>query len=87
MRVAFEELAGTLAAILAGRRMDSDRGELCARLFAETDCAGVYTHGVNRFPRFVRMIDAGGSMFTRRRLFRRKWDHWNGRTGVRDRAI
>ncbi len=57
--MAFEELARTLAAILAGRGMGTDRGHLCARMFAETDCDGVYTHGVNRFPRFVRMIDAG----------------------------
>ena len=58
--MAFEELARTLAAILAGRGMEADRAELCARLFAETDRDGVYTHGVSRFPRFIRMIDAGG---------------------------
>ena len=60
MRMAFEELARRLASILAGRGMQADRANLCARLFAETDRDGVYTHGVNRFPRFVRMIDAGG---------------------------
>ena len=59
MRRAFDDLVATLAAILAQRGMDSDRAALCARLFAETDRDGVYTHGVNRFPRFVRMIDAG----------------------------
>jgi len=56
----FEELARRLASILAGRGMQADRADLCARLFAETDRDGVYTHGVNRFPRFLRMIDAGG---------------------------
>ena len=30
-----------------------DRAETCARLFAETTRDGVYTHGINRFPRFV----------------------------------
>ncbi|HLK66728.1 MAG TPA: 3-dehydro-L-gulonate 2-dehydrogenase [Bryobacteraceae bacterium] len=60
MRIAFEDLTRTLATILAARGMETDRAELCARLFAETDRDGVYTHGVNRFPRFVRMIDAGG---------------------------
>jgi 3-dehydro-L-gulonate 2-dehydrogenase len=57
--MAFEELVRTLSAILAGRGMESDRAHVCARLFAETDRDGVYTHGVNRFPRFLRMIDAG----------------------------
>ncbi len=55
----FAELARKLADILAGRRMEAGRAKLCARLFAETDRDGVYTHGVNRFPRFVRMIDSG----------------------------
>ena len=55
----FDDLARALAAILTSRGMESERAELCARLFAETDRDGVYTHGVNRFPRFVRMIDAG----------------------------
>ena len=59
MKMPFDELARALAAILTSRGMESERAELCARLFAETDRDGVYTHGVNRFPRFVRMIDAG----------------------------
>ena len=60
MRVAFDELTRVLATILATRGMDAGRRELCARLFAETDQDGVYTHGVNRFHRFIRMIDACG---------------------------
>jgi len=59
VKMPFDELARALAAILTSRGMESERAELCARLFAETDRDGVYTHGVNRFPRFVRMIDAG----------------------------
>jgi 3-dehydro-L-gulonate 2-dehydrogenase len=59
MRVAFDELARTLTTILTGRGMTAGHAELCARLFAETDRDGVYTHGVNRFLRFVRMIDSG----------------------------
>jgi 3-dehydro-L-gulonate 2-dehydrogenase len=55
----FEELLRALAAILTGRGMEPERAALCAHLFAETDRDGVYTHGVNRFPRFVRMIDNG----------------------------
>ena len=35
------------------------RADLCGRLFAETTRDGVYSHGVNRFPRFARMIRAG----------------------------
>jgi len=60
MRIPFENIASTLTRILSARGMPAQQAQLCARLFAETDRDGVYTHGVNRFPRFVRMIDAGG---------------------------
>jgi 3-dehydro-L-gulonate 2-dehydrogenase len=36
-----------------------DRAELCARLFAEASRDGVYTHGLNRFPRFIQAIRDG----------------------------
>jgi 3-dehydro-L-gulonate 2-dehydrogenase len=39
--------------------MVEDRAALCARLFAETTRDGVYTHGLNRFPRFAEMIRNG----------------------------
>ncbi len=35
------------------------RAQVCARLFAETTRDGVYTHGINRFPRFVGTIENG----------------------------
>jgi 3-dehydro-L-gulonate 2-dehydrogenase len=36
-----------------------ERAALCARLFAETTRDGVYTHGLNRFPRFAAMVENG----------------------------
>jgi 3-dehydro-L-gulonate 2-dehydrogenase len=36
-----------------------ERAALCARLFAETTCDGVYTHGLDRFPRFAEMVANG----------------------------
>ena len=39
--------------------MRADRAQTCARLFAETTRDGVYTHGINRFPRFVGTIRNG----------------------------
>jgi 3-dehydro-L-gulonate 2-dehydrogenase len=35
------------------------RAELCARLFTESSCDGVYSHGLNRFPRFIETIKSG----------------------------
>jgi 3-dehydro-L-gulonate 2-dehydrogenase len=59
LRIPFPELQQTLVAALGTLGFPPDRAQLCARLFAETTRDGVYTHGLNRFPRFVRMIRAG----------------------------
>lgn len=37
----------------------SEKADACAKLFADTTETGVYSHGVNRFPRFVQQIRAG----------------------------
>src|ERR1044072_2968483 len=59
MRVSFEELQQTLRRALLRVGFEQWRAELCARLFAETDRDGVYTHGLRRFPRFLEMIEKG----------------------------
>jgi len=59
LRIPYQELHQRLAAALRSLGFTGDRALLCARLFAETTLDGVYTHGVSRFPRFVRMIRAG----------------------------
>jgi 3-dehydro-L-gulonate 2-dehydrogenase len=59
VRVSFEELRQTLRRALLKVGFEQGRAELCARLFAETDRDGVYTHGLNRFPRFMEMIGKG----------------------------
>jgi 3-dehydro-L-gulonate 2-dehydrogenase len=58
-RIPFEEVRQTLAAVLRKLGFAVDRAETCARLFAETTRDGVYTHGINRFPRFVTTIRNG----------------------------
>jgi 3-dehydro-L-gulonate 2-dehydrogenase len=59
LRVSFEELQQTLRPALLQVGFEQGRAELCARLFAETDRDGVYTHGLNRFPRFLEQIERG----------------------------
>jgi 3-dehydro-L-gulonate 2-dehydrogenase len=59
LRIRYEELHQTLAGVLRRLGFEEERALLCARLFAETTQDGVYTHGLSRFPRFVRMIRAG----------------------------
>jgi 3-dehydro-L-gulonate 2-dehydrogenase len=58
-RVPFGELLDTLQRILLKLGFEREPAQLCARLFAETSRDGVYSHGLNRFPRFVRAIHSG----------------------------
>ncbi len=53
MRIPYPELLQTLDAILLRRGFTPARAALCARLFAETTCDGVYSHGLNRFLRTI----------------------------------
>ena len=58
-RIPFEKVRDELAAVLRKLGFNADRAGSCARLFAETTCDGVYTHGISRFPRFVAMVRNG----------------------------
>ncbi len=59
LRIPFQEVQSKLASLLRGLGFSGARAELCARLFAETTCDGVYSHGVNRFARFAAMARNG----------------------------
>ena len=60
IRISFAEVQQTLAVVLCRAGFSAGRAETCARLFAETTRDGVYTHGIDRFPRFVETIRNGG---------------------------
>ncbi|MDE3165083.1 MAG: 3-dehydro-L-gulonate 2-dehydrogenase [Acidobacteriota bacterium] len=84
LRIPFEELHGTLAAVLRQLDFSEERASLCARLFAETTRDGVYSHGASRFPRFVRMIRAGRiAVHASPELVRARGglERWDGRNG------
>jgi 3-dehydro-L-gulonate 2-dehydrogenase len=61
LRVSYDDLYAALYRAMRGLDLTEDRAAHCARLFAETTRDGVYTHGLNRFPRFAEMI-ANGSI-------------------------
>ncbi len=59
LRVPYPDLEHALTQSLLRCAFSPDRAALCARLFAETTRDGVYTHGLNRFPRFAAMLRNG----------------------------
>lgn len=84
IRVAYIEVVEKLAHLLRGLGFEAERAELCAQLFAETTRDGVYSHGLNRLPRFLETIRNGRvQMNARPELVASAGalERWNGRNG------
>lgn len=58
-RIPFQEMEETFRQKLLQRGFSAGDAALSARLFTESSCDGVYSHGVNRFPGYIRDIDNG----------------------------
>src|SRR3984957_8000445 len=59
LRVPYDELFAILHRAMQHLGLADERAAHCARLFAETTRDGVYTHGLNRFPRFAETVRNG----------------------------
>jgi len=59
VQIRHDALHDTFEAILERRGMAPAAARACAAMFAAATRDGVVTHGVNRFPVFIRQIDAG----------------------------
>ena len=84
MRIPYQELYARLLKVLVKTGFEPERAELCARLFAQTSRDGVYSHGLNRFPRFMEMIQNGIiDIHARPGLISRvgALERWDGRRG------
>ncbi len=53
LRIRAEAIKKTLFDILVDFGFETEKAQLCARLFTETTIDGVYSHGLNRFPLFI----------------------------------
>jgi len=58
-RISFDTLHTEFKRILLNLGFSQERGDRCARLFVENTCDGVVSHGLNRFPGFVRSCQDG----------------------------
>lgn len=57
--IPFETMKSEFTRILLKYGFTPKKAEACASIFAESSLDGVYSHGVNRFPRFIRYIRNG----------------------------
>ena len=58
-RVPYQDVYNELLRVLRAEGFAEERATLCARLFADTTRDGVYSHGLNRFPRFMETVRRG----------------------------
>lgn len=59
MRIAYEALLEKFRKILESRGFSGEHAKDAATVFAQNSLDGVYSHGVNRFPRVVEYLDKG----------------------------
>lgn len=59
MRVDYDTFCGVFKKVLENRNFSTSDAKLCAKLFADASLDGVPSHGLNRFPEFIRLVDAG----------------------------
>ncbi len=84
MRIPFDELKDTLRTILEKRGMGRNDAELSSYLFVSSSADGVYTHGLNRFPSYVSMIDRGFIDVSAKAVFESRIgviERWDGKKG------
>ena len=58
-RIAYEEMKRQFARVLESRGFSAEDARSAGEIFAQNSLAGVYSHGLNRFPRVVEYLDKG----------------------------
>lgn len=56
LRLSAKEMQATFEAILLKNGFTKEKAHQCATIFRENSVDGIYTHGVNRFARFIKAI-------------------------------
>ena len=59
MRIPYDTMRAEFIRVLNKYGITGQRAELSATLFADASRDGIYTHGLNRFPKFIKSIEQG----------------------------
>lgn len=59
MRVPYETMVNEFNRVLVKKGFTEERAKAAAEIFAQNSLAGVYSHGLNRFPRVVEYLEKG----------------------------
>lgn len=85
MLVEYERLLETFETILKSRGLASEDAHEAATVFADNSADGIYSHGVNRFPRVVDQIDRGFIKVDKKAACEASFgpmERWNGKEGL-----
>jgi 3-dehydro-L-gulonate 2-dehydrogenase len=84
IRLSFDSIVSELSRVLTALGFAEERARECAALFTETQLDGVTSHGLNRFPRFVRQIKTGHVRPDAAPVALARfgpWEQWDGQLG------
>lgn len=84
MRVSYNEMKKEFERVLIKYGITGNDAVLSAKLFADASLKGVYTHGLNRFPKFIASIKNGSVDITKRAILVESFgslERWDGQQG------
>ena len=84
MRIPYETMVSEFERVLKKKGFKADRARAAATIFAQNSLAGVYSHGLNRFPRVVEYLEKGEidpDIVAECELKLGAFERWNGHRG------
>lgn len=84
MRVSYSELKSQFERILRSRGFNENEADAAAKVFADNSLDGIYSHGINRFPRVVSYLDKGEIEVENKATVEQSFmafERWNGHRG------
>lgn len=87
MRVSYDEMVKEFTRVLGKNGITGEDADISARFFASSSRDGVYTHGLNRFPRYISMIKSGIVDVSKRAVLAEHIgmiERWDGQRGPGD---
>lgn len=84
MRVSYDTMLQEFKRVLTKKGFQEDRAEAAAAIFAQNSLAGVYSHGLNRFPKVVEYLEKGEidpDIKATCELQLGAYERWNGHRG------
>lgn len=58
-RISFDTMKNTVKNAFLNAGLSEQQADVCARIHTESSCDGVYSHGLNRVPRFIDFVKKG----------------------------